>query len=203
MSFNYVFSGQLSLACFSEEQMKQYNTTEQPNNCLVLPSAALDKGEAALFYISLIIVSIFVLEIFTAFYAFGWRRYTKLLFFFDAFIVISSFILEIYFYYGNVGNAGKASAGIVVLRMWKIIRAIHAVAHAVTLRNHIIIEEIEKAREVINEEKLEAENTINEQRDEINYLTDLLNKSNKQDDSNRYIPFVRNRSQSLDSLTRF
>jgi hypothetical protein len=183
--------------------MKQYNTTEQRDNCLLPPSAAIENGETALFYLSFILITIFVLEIFSAFYAFGWRRYTKFLFFFDAFIVLVSFVLEVYFHYGSIGKAGKASAAIVVLRMWKIIRAIHAVAHAVTLRNHLIIEEIEKAREIVNEEKDRAQQTINAQQDEINYLTDLLNKYKNDDMSEENNSFVRNRAKSFDITIRF
>jgi hypothetical protein len=184
--------------------MEQYNTTKQRDNCLLPPTNKVETAETALFFVSLVLISIFVLEIFTAFYAFGWRRYTKILFLFDAFIVISSFILEVYFRFGNLGKVGSASAGVVVLRMWKIIRAIHAVAHAVTLRNHLIIEEIEHARQIVNEEKLRAEKTIEEQQKKINSLTELLEKSVKQGRLQQQNSVsVRKRANSMDSIMRF
>jgi hypothetical protein len=143
--------------------LELYNTTQQPSECLLPLSRSVDDGELALFYISLILISTFVLEIFAAFYAFGWRRYTKLLYLFDAIVVLVSFILEVYFHFGNVVKIGRAAAGLVVLRLWKIIRAIHAIAHTMALRNHIIVEEIEQAREMLNDEKLHAEKTIDQQ----------------------------------------
>jgi hypothetical protein len=184
--------------------MIQYNTTKQRDNCLLPPSAQIDNVETALYYISLVLISIFVLEIFTAFYAFGWRRFTRILFLIDAFIVLVSFFLEVYFHFGAVAQVGDASAGIVVLRMWKIIRAVHAVAHAVTLRNHLIIEEIEHARQIVNEEKLRAEDTIEEQQDRINHLTELLQKPTKQSNSQQQsTSTVRRRANSLSSITFF
>jgi hypothetical protein len=183
--------------------MEKYNVTDQRDNCLLPPTEQLENGETALYYISLILISFFVIEIFSAFYAFGWRHFTKILYLVDAIIVLVSFVLEVYFHYGGVGKAGRAAGGIVVLRMWKIIRAIHAVAHAVSLKNRMIIEEIKKAREIVNEEKLQAEETIHDQQNQINYLTDLLDKSGKQSFLEQDSGPVRNRAKSLDTITFF
>jgi glucan phosphoethanolaminetransferase (alkaline phosphatase superfamily) len=183
--------------------MEQYNTTIQRANCLLPVSAQTENTETALYYVSLVLISIFVLEIFTAFYAFGWRRYTKFLFALDAFIVISSFIMEVYFHFGSLSKVQGASAGIVVLRLWKIIRAIHAVAHAVTLRNHLIVEEIEHARQIVNEEKVKAEQIIEEQQKKIDSLMELLGKSNKQGSPEQQNDgSVRKRSNTMDVIIR-
>ncbi|CAF1053488.1 unnamed protein product [Adineta ricciae] len=165
---------QLSLPCLTDDELEKYNVTEQRSECLLSPSTSTENAETALYYVSLVLISIFVIEILCAFYGFGWRRYTKLLYLLDAIIVIASFIMEVYFHFGNIGKAGRAAAGLVVLRLWKIIRAIHAIAHSMALRNHMIVTEIEKARNILNEEKVRAENVIRVQSMEIQELKNML-----------------------------
>src|SRR5690349_21148615 len=109
--------------------MSQYNTTEQRDSCLLPYSDDLHRGELFLFYFSVILLITFVSEVFLTFYAFGWKHYLNPLYLSDGLIVFASFIMEIYFHYGNIGRAGRAAAAIVILRLWKIVRAIHAVAH--------------------------------------------------------------------------
>jgi len=183
--------------------MIQYNTTVQPTDCLLPESTQVENGELAIFYVSLLLISIFVLEILTAFYAFGWRRYTKLLYLLDAIIVFVSFVLEVYFHWGNVGKAGKAAAGLVILRLWKIIRAIHAIAHSMSLRNHMIVTEINKARMILNEEKIEAEETIQQQKIKIDYLADILEKNGIKTNQEQINGLNRSRANSLGSITLF
>jgi cell division protein FtsL len=183
--------------------MEQYNTTQQRDDCLIRPSQQLDDGELALYFISLVIICIFVLEILSAFYAFGWRRYTKILFLLDAIIVLTSFILEVYFHFGNALKAGRASAALVVLRMWKVVRAIHAIAHSISLRNHMIVEKIKEAETTLQEEIAEAEKTILEQKNKINDLTNLLEKTGTQTNPEQIDGFTRKRTKSFNSVTRF
>jgi hypothetical protein len=183
--------------------MQLYNTTQQRSECLLPLSRSVDDGELALFYISLILISTFVLEIFAAFYAFGWRRYTKLLYLFDAIVVLVSFILEVYFHFGNVVKIGRAAAGLVVLRLWKIIRAIHAIAHTMALRNHIIREGVVQANEMVKDEECQAERTIVRQWLEIRDLEDLLEKSSIQFTPQLNKISRRSRAKSLDSITFF
>jgi hypothetical protein len=197
------FSAQLSLPCLSDDELKLYNTTQQPSQCLLPESPSVEAGELSIFYISLILISIFVLEILAAFYAFGWRRYTKLLYLFDAIIVLVSFILEVYFHFGNVGKVGPAVTGLVVLRLWKIIRAIHAIAHSMALRNHMIVTEIEQAQALLNVEKLQAEKTIHEQQMTIQDLTNRLEKNDKQITPEQNNEFPLSRDKSLECVTSF
>lgn len=169
--------------------MQGYNATEQRSECLLELTHTVEHAELALYYTSLVLISVFVIEILLAFYAFGWRRYTKLLYLLDAIIVLASFVMEVYFHFGNVGKAGRAAAGLVVLRLWKIVRAIHAIAHSMALRNHMIVTEIEKARAILIEEKLQAEEMIEQQNNHIKELQDMLNKQTGN--------FCRNRSNSV------
>jgi hypothetical protein len=183
--------------------MQLYNTTQQRSECLLPLSRSVDDGELALFYISLILISTFVLEILAAFYAFGWRRYTKLLYLFDAIVVLVSFILEVYFHFGNVGTIGPAVTGLVVLRLWKIIRAIHAIAHTMALKNHIMVEQLVQAREKVEDEERRAEKTIDQQWIDIEHLNNLVEKSGIQFTPQLNKISRRSRAKSLDSITFF
>ena len=183
--------------------MEAYNTTEQRSSCLLPITHQTENVELALYYISLIIISTFVLEVLSAFYAFGWRRYTKILYLFDAIIVLSSFIMEVYFHFGNTVKAGRASGALVVLRLWKVVRAIHAIAHSISLRNHMIIEKIKGAQEILQKEILEAEKTIREQNIEINKLTILLEKTDTRTTPEQIDGFTQRRTMSISSVTLF
>jgi hypothetical protein len=111
--------------------------------------------------------------------------------------------LEVYFHWGNVGKAGKAAAGLVILRLWKIIRAIHAIAHSMSLRNHIIVTEINKARMILNEEKAQAEETIQQQKIQIDYFTEILEKNGIKTNQEQINQLDRSRANSLASITLF
>ena len=117
---------------------------------------------------------IFVFEVFISFYAFGWRHYKNPLYLLDGIIVFASFIMELYFHYGNIGRAGRAAAAIVILRLWKIVRAIHAVAHSITLKNRLLIKKIQEAQIIIEEEKQTTEQMLQKQDIRVEYLANLL-----------------------------
>jgi hypothetical protein len=159
-------------------------------------------GELALFYISYVIITIFVLEVLSALYAFGWRRFTKILFLLDAIIVLASFIMETFFHFGSATKAGRASAALVVLRMWKVVRAIHAIAHSISLRNHIIIEKIKEAKTALQEEVRKAKKTIFEQKTKIDELTILCEKNGMQSIPDQISESPRKRASSF-SVIRF
>lgn len=159
--------------------MEQYNTTVQRDSCLLPYSVHLTHGELFLFYFSVLLLIIFVLEIFISFYAFGLRHYANPLYLLDSIIVFSSFLMELYFHYGSIGRAGRAAAALVVLRLWKIVRAIHAVVHSITLKNRLIIKKIQEAQTTIQEEKEGTERMLEKQNIKVEYLADLLKSLNK------------------------
>jgi Na+-transporting NADH:ubiquinone oxidoreductase subunit NqrD len=173
------FLAQLSTPCLTEAEMEQYNTTVQRDSCLLPYSIHLTRGELFLFYCSVLFLVIFVSEVFISFYAFGWRHYKNPLYLSDGLIVFGSFIMEIYFHYGNIGRAGRAAAAIVVLRLWKIVRAIHAVAHSITLKNRLLIKKIQEAQVVIEEEKQATEQMLEKQEIKVEYLANLLKSAGK------------------------
>jgi hypothetical protein len=159
--------------------MQAFNTTIQRDACLLPHSKDLFRGELFLFYFSLFLLIIFVLEIFISFYTFGWRHYTNLLYLSDGIIVLSSFIMELYFHYGNIGRAGRAAAAIIVLRLWKIVRAIHAVAHSITVKNRLLIKKIQEAQIIIEDEKSTTEQMLEKQEIKVEYLMHLLKTTGK------------------------
>ncbi len=154
--------------------MVEYNTTEQRATCLLPYSVSLSRGELFLFYCSVFLLIIFVFEIFISFYGFGWRHYKNPLYLLDAIIVFSSFVMELYFHYGYIGRAGRAAAALVILRLWKIIRAIHAVAHSITLKNRLLIKKIQEAQTIIEEDKLNTEKMLEKQDIKTEYLMNIL-----------------------------
>lgn len=170
---------QLSSPCLTDDEMLYYNTTDQRDSCLLPLSSSLLRGETFLFYLSLILLMIFVIDVVVSFYAFGWQHYRNPLYLMDGIIVVSSFVMEIYFHYGNIGRAGRAAAAMVVLRLWKIVRAIHAVAHSITVKNHLLIKKIREAQTAIEEDKLNAEQIMEKQEIKLEYLINILKTSGK------------------------
>ncbi|CAF1187502.1 unnamed protein product [Adineta steineri] len=170
---------QLSSPCLTDQELIEYNTTLQRDTCLLPYSVALSRAELFLFYFSVVLLIIFVLEIFLSFFTFGFQHYKNVLYLLDSIIVFTSFVMEIYFHYGNIGRAGRAAAAIVVLRLWKIVRAIHAVVHSITLKNRIIIRKIQEAQTIIEQEKSTTEKMLEKQEIKVDYLTNLLKTLSK------------------------
>jgi hypothetical protein len=159
--------------------LEEYNTTIQRDLCLLPYSIHLEHADLFLFYFSFLLLTIFVIEVFISIYAFG-RKYCKSpLYLLDGMIVLSSFIMELYFHYGNVGQAGRAASALILLRLWKIVRAIHAVGHSISIKNRLLIERIRDAQILLEKEKYQAEQTLEKQEIKVNYLVHILMNMNK------------------------
>ena len=167
--------------------MTEYNITNQRDSCLLPPSKDLHNGELFLFYFSVCLLWIFVTELVLSFIAFGWRHYLNPLYFIDGLIVLTSFLMELYFHFGNLGRAGRAAAAIVLLRLWKIVRAIHAVAHSITVKNRLLIKKILEAQTIIEEEKKSTETMLEKQQIKVEYLIGLLKEVEGKMPSNEQI----------------
>lgn len=175
----FICLAQLSSPCLTDAEMEEYNITSQRDTCLLPPTPDLIRAELFLFYFSVFLLILFVSEVFISFYGFGWRHYKNPLYLLDSLIVFASIIMELYFHFGNIGRAGRAAAAIVVLRLWKIVRAIHAVAHSITVKNRLLIKKIQEAQTIIEEEKLATEKMLEKQQIKVEYLMNLLNTSGK------------------------
>ena len=165
---------QLSSPCFTAAEMSEYNISNQRDTCFLPPSSDLRNGELFLFYFSVCLLLIFVSELVLSFLAFGWRHYLNPLFFLDGLLVFTSFVMELYFHFGNLGRAGRAAAAIVLLRLWKIVRAIHAVAHSITVKNRALIQKIREAQTIIEEEKKCTEKMLDKLEIKVEYFIGLL-----------------------------
>ncbi|CAF0979481.1 unnamed protein product [Adineta ricciae] len=170
---------QLSSPCLTDEEMKEYNITEQRDTCLLEHSDSLVRADLFLFYFSVLLLTLFVAEVFISFYGFGWRYFQNPLYLLDGLIVCASFVMELYFHYGQIGRAGRAAAAIVILRLWKIVRAIHAVAHSITLKNRLLMKKIQEAKDILLEEKQQTQQAMEKQEIQIQYYTDILTSLGK------------------------
>ena len=159
--------------------MEEYNTTIQRDSCILPQSVHLEYAELFLFYFSLLLLALFVLEIFISFFAFGLKFCKNPLYLLDSIIVLSSFVMEVYFHYGSVGRTGRVASAMILLRLWKIVRAIHAVAHSITIKNRLLIERIQEAKVLLEQEKHEAEQTIKKQKLQLNYFIRILTNMGK------------------------
>ena len=170
---------QLSSPCLTEDEMKEYNITIQRDSCILPPSVQLRHAELFLFYFSLLLLALFVLEVFTTFFAFGLKFCKSPLYLLDSIIVLSSFVMEVYFHYGNVAQAGRAASAMILLRSWKIVRAVHAVAHSITIKNRLLIERIQEAQVLLEKEKHQAEETLKNQEIQLSYFVRILSNMGK------------------------
>ncbi|KAJ1560841.1 hypothetical protein HK405_005781 [Cladochytrium tenue] len=111
-------------------------------------SPALATGEAALFWMSVALLIFFVLEVALNVYAVGLKHLRSVVMAIDAIVVYASLFMELYFHFTGQENSG--SGGIVILRIWKIVRAMHAIAHAIELRGHNIIKAVRASNVAIS-----------------------------------------------------
>jgi len=81
--------------------------------------------------------------------------------------------MELYFHFGDIGRAGRAASAIVILRLWKVVRAIHAVTHSITMKNQMLIKKIQEAKFLL------------EQEIKLQYLVNVLAKLGKLPSNNQ------------------
>lgn len=83
--------------------------------------------------LNLFILSIFLLEFAAKFYFFSWKFFTKsAMHFLDCAVVIISFVLELLLH----GVAQELVAVFIIVRLWRIIRIIHAVGVSIKIHEN-------------------------------------------------------------------
>lgn len=147
----------LTLSCYSENQLDVFEESglydvPEPTTCLLHESSALVDGEWFLWAISVFLLSLFTTELLVTLFGWGLQRLKKPIFTVDLVIVVVSLFLEIFFRFSPNHNTSASPAALVFLRLWKIIRAIHAVAHSVEMKNQSIIRQLMAAKQEIEEE---------------------------------------------------
>ncbi|KAJ7573651.1 hypothetical protein C8J56DRAFT_981802 [Mycena floridula] len=141
----------LNLPCYTEAQKEFFeehgiDDIPRPANCKLEESTALTNADWFLWSVSVFLLSLFVIELILAGFAFGIKHFKKPIYFIDAVIVTASLTLEVYFKFGEAGNLKTAPSALIALRLWKIVRAVHAIAHSVELKNQTIIKQIKAAK---------------------------------------------------------
>lgn len=61
-----------------------------------------------------------------------------------------------------------------ILRLWKIVRAVHAVAHSLTMKNRLLIKKIEEAKVILEEERVLIEEILEKQNIKTDFYVQLL-----------------------------
>jgi len=165
----------LNLPCFTESQLEQFrqlgidNPPESPN-CILHESNALIGGDWFLWSLSVFLLSCFMLEVLASLFAFGPRHFMKPLYAIDGTVVTTSLVLEVFFRFGEHGRLGSSPSALIVLRLWKIVRAIHAIAHSIELKNQAIIKEVLAAKEQVEEEHQQATEELEREQLMLQYL---------------------------------
>ncbi|GAA5911513.1 hypothetical protein JCM6882_000523 [Rhodosporidiobolus microsporus] len=135
--------------------------------CTMAPSHSREALESAIFGINLALLSVFMTEVCCAIYAFGPVTYvTSWVTLLDGFVVTTTLVLDVYFHTAK-DPAAKSPIAVVILRLWKIFRAIHAIGHALSLHFNEMMEASEEGRK-----KLELERVTESIR--LNYVRNAL-----------------------------
>ncbi|KAI9345804.1 hypothetical protein DFJ73DRAFT_960704 [Zopfochytrium polystomum] len=114
----------------------------------IRPSAGLSTLEDALFWISTSLLIVFAADVLLHLYVEGLRMFKSLVTSFDAVVVYSSLVMVLVFKYTNTGQSG--SSAIVALRIWKMIRVMHAMSASIEMSHQRTIRAIKSANEAIS-----------------------------------------------------
>ncbi|BGP14309.1 hypothetical protein JCM10213_004436 [Rhodosporidiobolus nylandii] len=166
----------LTAGCMSEEVYEYVvHNVEESNGhlsaasfaCTMAPSHGREALEEAIFGINLALLSVFMTEVLAAIYAFGPITYvTSWVTLLDGFVVVTTLCLDVYFHLSK-DPAAKSPIAVVILRLWKIFRAIHAIGHALSLHYNEMMEQAAEGRK-----KLELERMTESIR--LNYVRNAL-----------------------------
>ncbi|GAA5946412.1 hypothetical protein JCM3765_000231 [Sporobolomyces pararoseus] len=129
--------------------------------CSLAPSHSREALENGIFGVNLSLLSIFTLDVFCSIYAFGPITYaTSWVTLLDGFVVLTTFVLDVYFHFSKDPNA-ESPIALVILRLWKIFRAAHAIAHALQLHFSEMMEKAEASRKKLEWERISESIRLN------------------------------------------
>ncbi|KAI8839771.1 hypothetical protein BJ741DRAFT_598627 [Chytriomyces cf. hyalinus JEL632] len=112
-------------------------------------SKELHNGKEFLFWLSVCILFIFFFEIVTSTILFGWRHFRNPINVFDAIIITVAIVMEMYFHFSGLEASG--SNAVIILRIFKLVRGMHAVAHAAAFQARQRVHQLEKINHHIAE----------------------------------------------------
>jgi hypothetical protein len=165
----------LNLPCFTDVQLEKFrelgvDDPPESTSCILHESNALIGADWFLWGLSVFLLSCFMLEVIASLFAFGPRHFKKPLYAIDGIVVTASLVMEIFFRFGDHGKLGDSPSALIVLRLWKIVRAIHAIAHSIELKNQAIIQEVQAAKAQVEEEHHQASEALERDHLKIQYL---------------------------------
>ncbi|CAF3854125.1 unnamed protein product [Rotaria sordida] len=103
----------------------------------------------------------------------------------------------------NFNKSGRTASAFVILRLWKIVRALHAVAHSISLRNRLIVEKIQQAFDIVREENDEANEELEKQQIKIEYLMESLQTTGTKVTHEQLDKYVKTKHRQRKYVTTF
>ncbi|KAI8615580.1 hypothetical protein BC830DRAFT_286011 [Chytriomyces sp. MP71] len=136
-------------------------------------SDALIAGKAFLFWLSVSILFIFVIEIFLSVAVFGFKHLKNPIVGFDALVILTAVVTELYFHYSGLEETG--SNAVIILRILKIVRGMHAVAHAAAFQARERVHELEKINKHIGDRARTMTRALSVAHQQVEALFESLN----------------------------
>lgn len=122
--------------------------------CTLAPSPSRDLLENSIFGVNVSLLALFTLDVLAALYAFGPRTYcASWITLLDGFVVLTTLALDVYFHLSTSPSA-KSPIALVVLRLWKVFRAVHAIAHALELHYEEVMDTAREGHRALERERV-------------------------------------------------
>ncbi|KAI9345807.1 hypothetical protein DFJ73DRAFT_960706 [Zopfochytrium polystomum] len=154
-AFVFLSGGGGGIRAASESGAGAAVATCTPN---IRPSAGLAALQEALFWVSTTLLVLFATDVLLHLYVEGVKMFRSFVTSFDAFVIYSSLVMVLVFKYTNTGQSG--SSAIVALRIWKMIRVMHAMSAFIEMSHQRTILGIKSANDLIARAGLAAASTF-------------------------------------------
>ncbi|KAJ3122572.1 mms19 nucleotide excision repair [Nowakowskiella sp. JEL0407] len=162
----------------------------------VYPSPATETFSQVTLWMSVSILFTFCVEIIISLYAFGYKHLKSVVNGVDAVVVFASLFLELYFHFS--GLESSAAGALVILRIWKIVRAMHAIAHAVQIKNNKIIASIKAVNDKFQAEEKIIHTLFETKHQEMKSITKTIRSTVDEDK----LPMIDEMEKIFDILDR-
>ncbi|KAI8615581.1 hypothetical protein BC830DRAFT_1168487 [Chytriomyces sp. MP71] len=131
-------------------------------------SSGLETGQSFLYWLSVSILCIFFLEIVVSVAVFGKKHLMSPIAAFDALIIVSALVTELYFHFSGLEQSGSNT--VVILRILKLVRGMHAVAHAAAYQARERVHHLEQLNAQIAERSETLNNALSVAKDKMEAL---------------------------------
>ncbi|KAI8618094.1 hypothetical protein BC830DRAFT_1079465 [Chytriomyces sp. MP71] len=162
-------------------------------------SVPLSAGKAFLYWLSISILLIFVLEVILSVAVFGRKYLLSPIVTFDALVILTALgelivgqvkvciltitfatkVTELYFHFSGLEESGANA--VIILRILKIVRGMHAVAHAAAFEARERVEELEKINRHIADRAMSMNRALTLAHQQVESLFESLNPLNSKE----------------------